>query len=199
MIKIPRVFEPEVGGLASDRPNPGCEWVLAGEGYATVKVDGSACMIDEEGRLWKRMLLRKKMKDKPPAAWIPCQERPEHGEWRGWYLVGDMPDDQWCQEAFEALENKKPGTYELVGPQVVGNNEMQKKHILVPHGKFILEDCPRTRAELIEYLRNRDIEGIVFYHPDGRMAKVRKKKDLNLPRRGGTPKGGKAAMEIRLD
>jgi hypothetical protein len=196
MIKIPRVFEPERGGLATDDPNPGCEWVLAGEGYATVKIDGSSCMIDEQGRFWKRLLLRKKMKDAPPVGWVPCQERPEHGDWRGWILVSDTSDDQWHREAFAALEDKKPGTYELVGPQIVGNNEMQKKHTLVPHGKIVIENCPRTRPELIEFLRDRDIEGIVFYHPDGRMAKLRKKKDLGLPRRGGTPKGGNIPISL---
>jgi hypothetical protein len=35
------------------------------------------------------------------------------------------------------------------------------------------------------------MEGIVFYHPDGRSAKVRKKEDLGLFRRSGIPKGRK--------
>lgn len=56
MRKIPRLFvldrvAPE--RLIVNSVTPGCEWVLAGEGVATVKWDGTACLWDR-GHLFKR-------------------------------------------------------------------------------------------------------------------------------------------------
>ena len=44
----------------------------------------------------------------------------------------------------------------------------------MPHGALVIPDCPRTFGELREYLRPLDIEGIVFHHPQGMMAKIKK-------------------------
>jgi hypothetical protein len=41
--------------------------------------------------------------------------------------------------------------------------------------------CPRDFEGVRDYLGKVDIEGIVFWHPDGRMAKV-KKKDYGMKR-----------------
>jgi hypothetical protein len=54
----------------------------------------------------------------------------------------------------------------------------------VPHGKEILEDCPSDFVGLREYLSGRDIEGVVWHHPDGRMAKL---KGSDFGRRNGRP------------
>jgi hypothetical protein len=43
-------------------------------------------------------------------------------------------------------------------------------------------DAPRTFNELREWLSGMDIEGIVFHHPDGRMAKI-KKRDFGIRRK----------------
>jgi len=45
----------------------------------------------------------------------------------------------------------------------------------------VLTDCPRTFDALREYLRGRDIEGVVWHHPDGRLVKI-KGKDFGLRR-----------------
>ena len=37
------------------------------------------------------------------------------------------------------------------------------------------ENAPRSFNELREWLKDRDIEGIVFHHPDGRMGKIKKR------------------------
>ena len=76
------------------------------------------------------------------------------------------------------------GTYELVGPKVQGNVEHEEKHRLVPHTTAALafhEDVPRTFEGIQEWMRGKDIEGIVFHHPDGRMAKI-KLRDFGIPR-----------------
>lgn len=50
-------------------------------------------------------------------------------------------------------------------------------------GVEVLADCPRAFDALREYLRGRDIEGVVWHHPDGRMVKI-KGKDFGLKRAG---------------
>ena len=45
----------------------------------------------------------------------------------------------------------------------------------------IIDDAPRTFDALREWLAGHDIEGVVFHHPDGRMAKI-KLRDFGLKR-----------------
>jgi hypothetical protein len=52
---------------------------------------------------------------------------------------------------------------------------------MVEHGLLKLQSAPRTFDALREYLKPQDIEGIVWHHPDGRMAKI-KKRDFGLKR-----------------
>jgi hypothetical protein len=75
------------------------------------------------------------------------------------------------------------GTYELVGPKVQNNAEMFNRHLLLKHGCTILDEVPRTFAELRAWFAEpgRDIEGVVWWHEDGRMVKI-KAKDFGLRR-----------------
>ena len=52
--------------------------------------------------------------------------------------------------------------------------EKFEKHTLVPHGKEMLE-APRTFYALKEWFKDKEIEGVVWHHPDGRMVKIKKK------------------------
>ena len=67
------------------------------------------------------------------------------------------------------------------GPHVQGNPERLSREVLICHGGEVLSDCPRDYAGLRAYLATRDIEGVVWHHPDGRMAKV-KARDFGLAR-----------------
>jgi hypothetical protein len=54
------MFERDWNGDRSrvvNQVHPGCEWVLAGEGVATRKLDGTCCLI-RDGKLYKRRELR---------------------------------------------------------------------------------------------------------------------------------------------
>jgi len=77
------------------------------------------------------------------------------------------------------------GTYELLGPKVQGNPEHAQNSLLVCHGHGTAgnlgSDVPRTYDGLREWLAGKDIEGIVFHHDDGRMAKI-KLRDFGLKR-----------------
>jgi hypothetical protein len=186
--------------LVRDEVIPGAEWVIAGEGIATEKIDGTACLIDENGRLYKRYACWGRKV--PPKGWVlaeglpaeglPCEGIPTKGKgpWPGWLPVDPTkPEDRWHIEAYcltfldfgsLALGDfpPDPGTYELVGPKVRKNPYKLDYHMLWRHGSRCCA-APRTYAALKEWFELRDIEGIVWHHPDGRRVKI-KKKDFGL-------------------
>lgn len=187
MKKIPSLFKRDYEGNRQvyDETVAGTEWVVAGEGIATAKFDGSACMV-RDGRLYKRYDRKRKkgkLKD-APLDWEPCEASPnEHtGHWPGWLPIGDGPEDKWHRDAWANCGEHMPdGTYELVGPKVQGNPSEYLLHALVPHGKEELSECPRDFIGIGKYLSDYpDIEGVVWHHPDGRMAKI-KRRDFGLP------------------
>lgn len=191
MQKIISLFQRNYDGdrLVRDEVVPGAEWVINGEGLATRKWDGTCCMI-KDGVLYKRYDAKKGKT--PPEGFIPAQEPDEvTGHWPGWLKVGEGKENRWHQEAFkkgmvwdsagQACE-LIDGTYELVGPKINGNKDgITAGHWLMAHGKHLLPDAPRTFYELKAWFADKDIEGIVWHHPDGRMVKI-KKKDFGFKR-----------------
>lgn len=170
----------------------GSEWVVNGEGIATIKYDGTACRWFNN-KLWKRYdrkikkRFRKLVGKKPlditmfkdaPEGFIPCEDQPDSktGHWPGWLPVDD--NDVWHHDG---LKNTDPvtlvegATYELVGPKVQGNPQGFDKHILVRHGADIVNIHDRSFDAIRDWLETHRVEGLVFHHPDGRMAKIRRK------------------------
>ena len=190
MKKIISLYQRNYDGdrLVRDELVPGAEWVPAGEGIATRKFDGTCCMV-RAGQLYKRY--DAKAGKTPPAGFEPAQE-PDAvtGHHPGWLPVGDGPDDRWHREAMKP--ELADGTYELVGPKIQGNPEGYAAHALVSHGVEILSDAPRTFAALKDYLIARNIEGVVWHHPDGRMVKI-KRKDFTRDRPNTEFSGAPAA------
>jgi hypothetical protein len=187
MKKVISLFARNYGGdrLVRDELVPGAEWVAAGEGVATRKLDGTCCAWFDN-QLWKRYEL--KAGKQAPAGFKPAQSPdPITGDVPGWLPVGDGPDDARHREALAAAGGTLPdGTYELCGPKVQKNPEGYASHVLVRHGSEVLTDCPRTFDALCQYLRERVIEGVVWHHPDGRMVKI-KGKDFGSRRMRGIP------------
>jgi hypothetical protein len=182
--KIPTVFERDWDGDRSrvlDVVHPGCEWVIAGEGVPTQKIDGTACLV-RDGVLYKRFALPEGRVR--PDGFLEEEWEGEEGKRKliGWVPVGDGPDDRWHREAFLGRALLFPdGTYELVGPKIQGNPEQATEHTLVRHGDFVLDGVPRDFAGLAAYLASVDMEGIVWHHEDGRMAKI-KARDFGIRR-----------------
>lgn len=183
MKKIPCLFQRDFNTgrkpVLLETVTPGCEWVLSGEGVATQKRDGTACMV-KDGKLYKRYDAKGKG-DWRPVGFIVIEQDPDiRGSQPGWIPVGDEPESRWHREAWEFHREYHPhdpvqdGTYELIGPKVQGNAEDAPVHCLARHGADEFPTAPRTFNALREWLAPRDIEGIVFHHPDGRMAKIRK-------------------------
>lgn len=179
MKKIPTLFvRDRITGRVIDEVQPGCEWVFAGEGVATRKYDGTCCLI-RGGKLFKRY--DAKHGKTPPTGFEPAQDPdPVTGHWPGWLAVGDGPEDRWHREAFKGCEFLPEGTYELIGPKIQSNPEDCPVHMLTPHGKNLLL-VPLNFNGIREHLAENDIEGIVWHHPDGRMAKI-KGKDFGIRR-----------------
>jgi hypothetical protein len=158
------------------------KWVYDKGVVATRKYDGSACAIIN-GKLYKRLDCKIEIESgeykKPiPFGAIPCQE-PDiiTGHHPHWILCSnDNPADKYFIEAFNLLHEKNNGTYELCGKKVNGNKEQLENHILIPHGKdiIILEDFEFETIKEFLAKKENDIEGIVFWHPDGMKCKIRK-------------------------
>lgn len=184
MKKIPTIFERDWGGDRSrvlDKPNPSCAWVFAGEGTATRKLDGTSCLV-KDGKLFKRRELR--VHEVPPTDFESVGFDEETGKTVGWVPVTNDPSDKYHREAFRS--DLSDGTYELVGPKVQGNPERFEKHTLVKHDTLSVEmgmkNVPRDFNGLSMWLLDKDWEGIVFHHPDGRMGKI-KKRDFGMKRK----------------
>lgn len=85
MKKIPTLFEREYKDhkvvKVLPKVHPGMEWVLEGEGIATVKYDGSCCAVID-GKFYKRYDCKKGKV--PPEGFIPCCEPDKiTGHWPG--------------------------------------------------------------------------------------------------------------------
>ena len=171
MKKIPTLFVRE-GKFATREVNRGCEWVLAGEGFATRKWDGTACAIIG-GKLYKR-LEWDAQKGPAPVEWIHHDFDPNARSGHGWLPVGIGPED-WIHRLVSA-EGLPDGTYELCGPRVGKNPDGFAEYTLVPHGNVVFDDCPRTFDDLGPWLHaHAPMEGVVWHHPDGRMVKIKRR------------------------
>ena len=179
MKKIISVFARNYEGdhLVRDEVVSGAEWVLAGEGIATRKWDGTACLV-RDGKLWKRY--DAKRGKTPPEGWEAAQEPdPVTGHWPGWVRVdASKPEDRWFMEAYER-HHLVDGTWELIGPKIGANPEKVESHTFRKHGDMAYDDVPRDFVGMRDWLSAHAVEGLVFHHPDGRTAKI-KRRDFGL-------------------
>jgi hypothetical protein len=180
MKKIPTIFVRDMSkqpALVTPDWKEGCEWVRDGEGVATLKRDGTCCMV-RDGKLFKRREV--KQGQTAPADFEVADFDEETGKTVGWVPVTDgNPDDKYHLQAWQHAKEHgdwlTDGTYELMGPKVQGNRESIADHQFVTHGGVKLDDVPRTFDDLRVYLDKNQIEGIVWHHPDGRAAKIKRK------------------------
>lgn len=204
MRKIPTVFVRDFSKrspLVTPEVTPGCEWVLEGEGIATRQWDGT-CVLIRDGKMYARYDC--KNGKAPPEGFEACEEAPDPttGHWPGWILVEEQPQYKWHRQAFEwHMKNDdklEDGTYELLGPKINGNPEctlghtliesnmstygvvasmaLENDHMLFRHGwPGPLELSNGRSFEVLKCFFEKSIlEGIVFHHEDGRMAKIKR-------------------------
>jgi|SRR6185436_15119612 len=176
MKKIPSLFMRNYDGdrLVRDEVVPGCEWVLTGQGYPTVKWDGTSCLL-QDGKYYRRYDA-KHGKTPPPDFMPACDPDPKTGHWPGWVPVRHDASDKWHQIGYATCGPLPNGTYELIGIGVQGNPYDLNGTVLMKHGEHLLDDVPRDFQGLRDYLEgNTNIEGIVFHHSDGRACKLKRK------------------------
>lgn len=179
MKKIPTLFKREFDEKTHKIINilpevtEGMEWVLNGEGTATVKIDGSCCAIIN-GEFYKRYDA-KKGKPVPDGA-IKCQEEadPITGHLPCWVKVdSNDPADKWFVNAYNNTPSYGDGTYEAVGVHFQGNPYGLSSDILEPHGAKVIE-VERTFEGIKKYLEENYIEGIVFWKDGEPKCKIKR-------------------------
>ena len=194
MKKIPTLFEREYDGpymvRITDKVKPGLEWVLAGEGDATVKFDGACCAIIG-GELYKRYDA-KRGKTHPAGAIPCCEPDPVTWHWPHWVKCREEdPADKWFFEAYRyyvslqtriACLHKMTGTasievsdgpYEVIGPHFQNNPYHLTRDVLVPHGNVFIY-VERSFDGIRTYLRENELEGIVFWKDGAPQCKIKR-------------------------
>ena len=189
MKKMPTLFVRDfnnhaVTGIKQELTSPDLAWVLEGEGIATEKIDGACCAFID-GIFYKRYDAKKDKRGvmkKPPEGSIPCDDPdPVTGHWPHWQPVLETdPGAKWYLEARKNAEASgmvlTDGTYEAIGPHFQSNPYHLEADTLVRHGKIMLE-VPRSFDGIRDYLKNHNIEGIVFWK-DGKPGCKIKRKDF---------------------
>lgn len=185
MKKIKTLFkrDPATFGVIDELEDPEFEAVLAGEWVPTLKLDGTAVNMTDDGVLVRRQY---RAGTKAPAGFI--EESRDNGKVQGWVpLTNDYQYRGPLLEAFEsvgttidqAIQNGVRGTGELCGPKVNGNRHKLTHHMLIPHGALVVEELMEVVSD---YESLRDLfadmddtwEGVVWHGPDGGRAKLKR-------------------------
>ena len=181
MEKIPTIFVRGEGFKVIDSHNDECAWVFAGEGTATEKIDGTNVRLTIRSGTMVRLEKRRN----------PSKAQKKAGIRDGWYADADEndPADKWiyvCAGNTD-VSGWPDGEHssEAMGPKIQGNPLGLEEHLCVPFNMTIpvYDDAPRDFAGLKAFLAALDskfhpgslAEGIVFHHPDGRRAKIKRK------------------------
>jgi len=191
--KIPSLWLYDENHNMTKEVNPLCQWVFDGQGVPTQKWDGTCCNVND-GILYKRREVKRGKT--PPVGFILEDCDPKADKLFGWIQVDfKNPENKYHEEAFKRLcgqvgtaimSRNADKTYELIGPKIQGNPEQIDGHFLVEHGSIadhvsIDPLHERTYDYIRQVLSNNDIEGLVYWHPDGRRAKI-KQRDFGMER-----------------
>ena len=183
MKKIPTLFarDPDDMSKITRHVSVGCEWVLNGEGVATRKYDGTCVMYDGQ-RWWARREVKAGKVPPPNFAAIETDHRT--GKTVGWEHIEQSAFAKWHAQALASHaahfgpEDFEPCTYELIGVKINGNPERIDPdfgHQLICHDLAERLDAPRDFDGLAAFLADFGGEGIVWHHPDRRMAKLKRR------------------------
>jgi hypothetical protein len=208
MKKIPTLFQrdPQDMRHVTREVHPACQWVVDGEGVATRKYDGTCvALLHTDGTqvsveaptsgpslhtVELRWFARREVKPgkREPDGFVPVDRDGMTGKTVGWEPIEQSAYAKWHSQALASHaahfgpELFDAGTYELIGVKVNGNPERIDPdfgHQLVSHDHAEKLDAPRDYDGLAAFLANFPGEGIVWHHPDGRMAKI-KRRDFGI-------------------
>ncbi|MBU1173241.1 MAG: hypothetical protein KKD44_27055 [Proteobacteria bacterium] len=180
MQKIETIFDRGNNFKVTAKIRAGTEWVFEGKGIATEKLDGTNIRITvKNGTITK---VEKRCN--------PTKQEKLEGAEPGY--IDAHKDDPSNKHIFRAVDNTNSsqlpdGEYpcEAVGPKIQGNPLELNNHIcyLFTYNPVVVSDVPRTFQGLREFIEKFEsnfspghkAEGIVFHHPDGKMAKIKRK------------------------
>jgi len=181
MEKIPTVFDRGDNFKVIDKVREECNWVIAGEGIPTEKLDGTNIRLTVRSGVIVRVEKRRN----------PNKSQKAQGIKDGWYVDANIEskEDKWI---FEAVENTNVHDWpddehscEALGPKIQGNPLGLLDHKCVPFNLTIPDynEVTRTFEGMKEFLAEVEskycpghmAEGIVFHHSDGRRAKIKRK------------------------
>lgn len=181
MEKIPTIFDRGDDFKVVDHVRSGCEWVFDGVGTATEKIDGMNIRLTIRSANCVRVEKRRN----------PSKAQKKDGIIDGWYVDADEfgKEDKWIFEAVKLTDfaSWPDGEHscEAVGPKIQGNPLGLDEHRCVPFNLEIpvYDEIPRSFGDLRSHLASLEskfspehlAEGIVFHHPDGRRAKIKRK------------------------
>jgi hypothetical protein len=176
MKKIPTIFKRDLKlkcTPVTEEINHECQWVFDGEGIATRKVDGINVKIEPDPHSLGFMAY---VRVKPNTVdYIEADYEPLASA------------DKRVIEAVSQRDALSAGIYEVYGEGIRGNPEKSDGYHMVRvdpvDNALVLHDVPRSYRGLMGYFATRDLEGIVFHHPDRiRMAKIKTKDFYHLTR-----------------
>jgi hypothetical protein len=181
MEKIPTLFERDDHFRVVDRPRAECAWVFDGEGVSTEKLDGMNVRLTTRSGQLVRVEKRRN----------PSKLQKAQGITDGWYVDTDEhgAEDKWVLVAARNTDvsgwSDGEHACEALGPRIQGNPLALADHLCVPFNVAAptYQGVPRDYATLQDFLATMEsrfspgnlAEGIVFHHPDGRRAKIKRK------------------------
>lgn len=186
MNKIETIFDRDERFKVTPKIRAGTEWVFAGEGIATEKLDGMNINLTiQSGKVIKVEKRRNPSKVDKALGVEPGYieaHREDPGDQHIFKAVDntefvEWPDGSWsCEAVGPKIQGNPLG---LTGPECVAFSLITKGF----YSQMIIPDVPRTFDGLKQFLADFESrfspghkgEGIVFHHPDGRMAKIKAK------------------------
>jgi hypothetical protein len=187
MEKIPTLFERDEHFHVVDKPRAECGWVFSGEGTPTEKLDGSNVRLTVRSGQLVRVEKRRN----------PSKLHKQQGIIDGWYADADeaAAEDKWLVAAARKTDVSgwPDGEHpcEALGPRLQGNPLGLPDQLCVPFNfeAPAYDAVPRGYDGLRDFLAGLEskfapghlAEGIVFHHPDGRRAKIKRKDFPRVP------------------
>lgn len=181
MNKIPTIFDRDWEGNRKVVDRYKVDPAFLAECTATEKLDGTNVRLTVRNHTLVRLEKRRN----------PDRIQKQKGIEEPWYVDADSysPQDKHIYDAVSNtdLSQVEDGEWsgEAIGPDIQGNPLGLEKNIVVLFScgeAPVFDNVPTTYAELRLWLNNRpsiygkgNIEGIVWHHPDGRMAKIKAK------------------------
>ncbi len=160
--------------------NTSCLWVFDGEGAACVMYDGLTMLHNVDHAWWLSRIV--KANTEPPQGFWQEKRSSSTGRRYGWEPIKGSPNwPQFVEAAAAALAEARvltPGYYSLCGPTIARNLEGLTHHRLLSHAideSRLLCPVPTDYDELRAWMRTFPRKGVVWRHPDGRTAEIRKR------------------------